>query len=151
MKPSPNIRGGLDGRRGRILAGLCAALICTVLLAGRASAGLPNTWAPVASMMTGRFVGVSATLPSGDVLVAGGQTGSGATASAEIYDPAADTWTNAAALSTPRFAATAVRLANGKVLVVGGKSTNSGADALSTGEVYDPVAYMEEWLSRGRG
>lgn len=41
-------------------------------------------------------------LPTGQVLVAGGQSGGDAQASAELYDPRTDRWTTGADLPTPR-------------------------------------------------
>ena len=96
MSIGVGIAVGRRGRRARVLAGGCAALICALLVAGPASAGPHNTWAPAASLATGRFFHVSGTLPGGDVLVAGGESTPGtATNSAERYHPAANTWTNA--------------------------------------------------------
>ncbi len=110
-----------------------------ILLAGSASAGMPNSWTPAAPLNTARFIDASARLRNGDVLVAGGEITSGTiTNSAEIYDPGSDTWTSAGAMSTPRFGMLAVTLQGGKVLIVGGSSDNSGATSLDTGEVYDP-------------
>ncbi len=139
MMPSRRAISGARTRRLRGLRVLCAALVATILLAASASAGTPNSWTPAAPLNTGRFVGVSASLHSGDVLVAGGDTTSGnPTSSAEVYHPATDTWTSAGNMSTPRFAAVAVTLQSGKVLVVGGTTGNFGSIALDTGEVYDP-------------
>ncbi|HEX8780053.1 MAG TPA: kelch repeat-containing protein [Nocardioides sp.] len=86
-------------------------------------------------------------LSSGKVLVAGGQVASSprdpwaATATAELYDPAAGTWSDAAPMKVSRKGACAVRLASGRVLVAGG--TNPGGGDLDTAEVYDPAT--GEW------
>jgi endoglucanase len=45
------------------------------------------TWTPEAPMSTARYGAVAAPLPDGDVLVAGGESASGALASAEEYSP----------------------------------------------------------------
>ena len=81
-------------------------------------------------------------LPSGQVLLAGGQTdnnnGDG-TSTAELYDPVANTFTALTAkLSTPRGGHTATLLPNGKVLLAGGY--NNSSVSLSSAEAYDPVA-----------
>lgn len=59
-----------------------------------------GTWTPMASMHLPRTYYASAVLPSGKVLVAGGEyTDSGAvvnTNAAELYDPVADAWTEIA-------------------------------------------------------
>jgi Kelch motif/Galactose oxidase, central domain len=146
MTSIKTVTSGPFTRRLLALAGLCAALMATIMLAASAFAGTPNTWAPAAALNTGRFLDASARLHNGDVLVAGGQTGSSTiTNSAEIYHPGSDTWTSAAVMSTPRFANGAVTLQSGKVLIVGGSSDNSGANSLDTGEVYDPAA--NTWTS----
>ena len=60
-------------------------------------------------------------LPSGKVLVAGGQGIGGALlSSAELYDPATGTWTATGSLGTGRSFHTATLLPSGKVLVAGG-------------------------------
>ena len=139
MTPSTRAISGMRRRRLRGCAVLCAALMAMILLAGSASAGMPNSWTPAAPLNTARFIDASARLRNGDVLVAGGEITSGTiTNSAEIYDPGSDTWTSAGAMSTPRFGMLAVTLQGGKVLIVGGSSDNSGATSLDTGEVYDP-------------
>src|SRR5437899_6156407 len=49
-----------------------------------------GTWTPTGSLNTGRWWHTASLLPNGMVLVAGGN---GASASAELYDPANGTWT----------------------------------------------------------
>lgn len=68
-------------------------------------------------------------LASGKVLAAGG---SYASASAEIYDPAASTFTATPALKAARSGHTATLLGSGRVLLTGGGSASA--------ELYDPVA-----------
>jgi Kelch motif/Galactose oxidase, central domain len=139
MTLTKRVISGLCASRHRGLAVLCLVLAAMILLGANAFAGTPNTWTPAASLNTGRFLGVSASLPDGDVLVAGGNLTSGnATTSVEIYHAATNTWTSAGNLGTPRFAAVAVTLRSGKVLVVGGGLSNSSSNNLDTGEVYDP-------------
>src|SRR5262249_4811596 len=65
-----------------------------------------------------------------------GGTGYGS-ASAELYDPAADTWSAAPSMGTPREGQTATLLGSGKVLVVGGADGNGGI--LPGAEVYTPM------------
>jgi Kelch motif/Galactose oxidase, central domain/Fibronectin type III domain len=132
------ISGGWT-RRLRVCAVLGAALIATILLAASASAGTPNTWTPAAPPQTGSAFGATVSLHNGDVLLVGGQDGSGNTTnSSEVYDPRTDTWASAGLMSTPRFLPVAVTLQSGKVLVAGGTTDNTGSTALDTGEVYDP-------------
>ncbi len=71
-------------------------------------------------MNTGRAAHSATLLPSGKVLVAGGDLYLTAQTSAEIYDPGSDTWTAVPSLSTARYGHAATLLPNGKVLVAGG-------------------------------
>lgn len=74
-------------------------------------------------------------LGDGTVLVVGGDTGSGVTASCEIYDPATGQWAAADNLATARSDHAATTLPNGKVLITGG---SDGSQALASCELYDP-------------
>lgn len=76
------------------------------------------------------------TLPSGKVLVAGGDPGA-PSADAQLYDEATDTFapagtSPAGSMKAARAFHTATRLASGKVLLAGGGSASA--------EIYDPVA-----------
>jgi hypothetical protein len=92
-------------------------------------------------MKTGRECFTATTLPSGKVLVAGGDDGSGCNtsenvfASAEIYDPQTRKFTPTGSMTTPRQVATATLLGNGKVLIAGGNDENG---PLASAELYDP-------------
>jgi hypothetical protein len=88
-------------------------------------------------------------LVDGRVLVAGGDTATGTTRTAEIFNPTAvgtngiaGTWTSTALMAYARNSATATLLTTGpnagKVLVVGGYDTN--AALVLPCELYDPVA-----------
>lgn len=82
-------------------------------------------------------------LPSGKVLIAGGQFSSGGvsiegtTAGAELYDPSTGAFAPTGSMATPRDTFTATMLSNGKVLVVGGG--DGSGQAVATAELYDPV------------
>jgi len=93
-----------------------------------------DTVTAAAPMSTPRFGHSATLLPNGKVLVAGGEApgylGPG-TASAEIYDPAANRWTAAASMARARAEFPAVLLPNGKVFVAGGAGGGE--------EIYDPV------------
>ncbi len=52
-----------------------------------------DSWTSAGSLSTPRQKHTATLLPSGKVLVAGGESGAGILASAEIYDPATGTWT----------------------------------------------------------
>jgi N-acetylneuraminic acid mutarotase len=91
-------------------------------------------WTSAGSMSTPR-IGHSATLlGNGDVLVAGGDNGTGLLASAELYNPATGQWKTTGSMSIPRTSHGATLLLNGEVLVAAG--SNSGTS--NTAELYDP-------------
>jgi N-acetylneuraminic acid mutarotase len=93
------------------------------------------------SLNTGRYVHTATLLPNGNVLVAGGYSGSSYVSSAELFDPTAGTWTNTSSLNIARDNHTATLLPDGKVLVAGGYSDNGGY--LNSAELYDP--YSGTW------
>jgi hypothetical protein len=78
----------------------------------------------------------STRLENGMILVAGGRDSSGVTASAELYDPAADRFVPTGSMSTPRVFHTATNYW-GTVLVAGGE--NAAGNVVDTAEVYDPT------------
>jgi galactose oxidase-like protein/Kelch motif protein len=95
-----------------------------------------DTWSSTGGMTMPLREGHTATLlADGDVLVAGGQTTAGATASAERYHPATDAWSPAADMPSARIGHTATLLAGGKVLVAGG---SSAAGPTAGADLYDP-------------
>ena len=59
-------------------------------------------------------------LPSGKVLLAGGEGGSGWVPTTELYDPATGKWSTNGTLTYPRWSHTATLLPSGEVLVAGG-------------------------------
>ncbi|WP_375769136.1 hypothetical protein NR798_46965 [Archangium gephyra] len=92
-----------------------------------------GTWSPVASMSVSHQGHTATLLPSGKVLVAGGDS-----AVAELYDPEAGTWTLTGPLGSRRTWHAAALLRSGQVLVVGGSLV--GGEAARTAELYDPAA-----------
>jgi hypothetical protein len=91
-----------------------------------------GTFAPIGNgLSVSRSTFTVTRLPSGKVLVAGGNNG-GARAEADLYDPSTNRFTpTAGALNSARHGHTATLLANGKVLIAGGY--------LNAAELYDPV------------
>lgn len=88
---------------------------------------------------------LAAAIPDGRVLVAGGtssngESGSGASTVAELYDPATDTWAAAPAMPDGRSWGDAVTLADGSVLLVGGLDNRGieGATRLTTATRFVP-------------
>jgi hypothetical protein len=83
-------------------------------------------------MATARYDHTATLLPSGKVLVTGGQNGNGRIATAELYDPTTGLWAPAGTMATARVFHAAT-LASGEVLVTGGQDTAP----LATVEAYD--------------
>jgi hypothetical protein len=95
-----------------------------------------GTWAYTGSLATNRHRFSAVLLTNGQVLVMGGFTGpsgSVATATAELYNPATGTWTATGSMLTNRVCQSAKLLTNGQVLVTDG-DFNGGKLA----ELYDP-------------
>jgi hypothetical protein len=105
-----------------------SAEAASFITTGQVSHGRPNETATL--------------LPNGQVLTAGGTSGS-AISSAELYDPLAGIWAATASMSVPRSSHTATPLRNGKVLVAGGSNGALGR----TAELYDPAT--KTWTSTG--
>jgi len=102
---------------------------------------VPSGFRPTGSMSTGRAEHTATLLPSGKVLIAGGDSCSFINYyqscpldSAEVYDPGAGTFaTTTGKMSVTRFFHTATLLTtNGKVLVTGGHDASA--------ELYDPAS-----------
>jgi hypothetical protein len=100
-------------------------------------------------MLDARYSHTATLLPTGKVLVVGGEgpfdpPGSRPLASAELYDPATGQWHATGSLSNARAFHTATLLASGQVLVAGGLTpTSPTTDAegpASSAELYDPAA-----------
>jgi hypothetical protein len=80
------------------------------------------------------------------VLVAGGLTVSGPTATSELYDETSNSWTPAGGMSAPREGQTSTSLPNGQVVgVCGGGPGPEDPSA----EVYDPKT--NQWLPAAGG
>ena len=86
-------------------------------------------------------------LNNSNVLIAGGYTcdASGncsSLSSAEMYSPSAGTFSSAGNMIVPRSGQTMTLLSNGTVLIAGGQTctTATSCSALSSAEIYDPVA-----------
>lgn len=118
------------GRRAALVLALVATALGLAAPAGAAQRG----FVPAPPMHDGRVGHQATTLLSDDVLVTGGDTDAGATASAELYDSPRSSWSPAASMVRARARHTATRLLDGAVLVAG------GADAvgpMADAETYD--------------
>src|SRR3984885_1548036 len=99
-----------------------------------------GTFTVTGSMTTARELQSAILLNNGMVLIAGGYNSSGFLSSAEVYNPASGTFTATGSMSTPRRFAATILLQNGTVLVAGGAGATDPLVALSSAEIYDPVA-----------
>lgn len=106
-----------------------------------------GTFAPAATMASPRAGHTATLLPSGKVLITGGQNDQAAQATAEVYDSQTNSFTATSSMSAPRVGHTATLLTNGKVLIAGGaadKALQPGVISRdvgpqSTAELYDPL------------
>jgi len=104
-----------------------------------------GAWTVTGNLSLSRYANSIATLPSGKVLLAGGYSVGGPTATADLYDPSTGTFALTGSLATARVASvgsgdngTGPVLQSGKVLFAGG-STTSGT-ILGSAELYDPTS-----------
>ncbi len=89
------------------------------------------------SLSDSREYAVAVLLPSGKVLIAGGDDGNGPTSSADLYDPVEDSFAaSGGSMSDSRQYATATLLSNGKVLITGGLDANG--NIVSSADLYTP-------------
>jgi hypothetical protein len=107
----------------------------------------PETWNSTGSMWHRRGWHISALLPDGRVLVAGGYNGTYLD-SAELYDPGTGTWSFTDSMTDPRRGHRASVLGDGRVLVSGGRFFNGNFyEYLSSAEIYNPET--ESWTITG--
>ena len=91
-----------------------------------------DTFTSTGSMTISHAIHTATSLKTGQILIAGGDTGCGdfgcgaVTSTAELYDPSTGTFTAAGDMTTPRDRHTANLLSNGDVLVAGGANTSNG-------------------------
>ena len=76
----------------------------------------PGSWSSTGLLGTEHSSHTATLLPTGQVLVAGGQGGG----SAELYDPATGRWAATGSMGTALSSHTATLLPSGQVLVAGG-------------------------------
>ena len=102
---------------------------------------LTGQWSTTGSMPSARRSQAAVLLPSGQVLVAGGEDSTfSSIASAVLYDPTTGTWQRTASMHEARFGPVAQLLGNGTVLVAGGADYSNGSfiSSLASAEIYTP-------------
>jgi hypothetical protein len=110
--------------------------------ASDAFVGLPEDYSGGTEMRTSRFRAVAVRLPSGQVLITGGEGEGGVQAlSAELFNPSTDIFTalpesGETEIHHERTAAIAASLPNGQVLIAGGWIHEGGGRALRSAELY---------------
>jgi mannan endo-1,4-beta-mannosidase len=104
-----------------------------------------NSWTGTGTMNQRRYIPSAALLPTGKVLVAGGDTNQcgGFIGTAELYDPGTNSWSPTQSMPTPAGAPALALLKDGRVLLAGGFQTPvtntcaPGANVAAT-RIYDP-------------
>ena len=90
-----------------------------------------GSWTLTGTMTTARQRHQAVLLPSGEVLVAGGENASGTLASAELYNPSTGVWTPTGSPTSGVGGPNAALLLDGRVLAI--EQSNS-----TPSELYDP-------------
>lgn len=90
---------------------------------------------------------VSAALPDGRVLAAGGCDAAGCSTDAVAFDPGTETWLARAPMTVARGRAAVQALLDGRVLAVGGCTSILCASTLASAELYDPA--RDAWEPTG--
>ncbi|XXF75322.1 kelch repeat-containing protein [Myxococcaceae bacterium GXIMD 01537] len=103
-----------------------------------------DRWSPASNLSRPRGASAAVLLPSGAVLVAGGQDASGVLGSVEWYTRSSNSWAPGASLAVPRVRPTMSLLPSGRVLVTGG---DGGSGPLASSEAYDVTT--NTWTSAG--
>jgi MYXO-CTERM domain-containing protein len=127
-----------------------------------------GTWTSAAPMMTARTTFAGIPLPSGDLIAAGGCTGTNCTQMndaglcvaqpctqttnlAERYSFATGSWSAAGTLSSPRFASMGVPIGNGDALVMGGCDVGACTPSVQQWSVADNTWSEQAPLPTPRG
>jgi hypothetical protein len=104
------------------------------------SANSADPAAPGGTLVTPRSSHTATLLADGRVLLAGGYDGAlAATASSEIYNPAANTWTATGNLNQGRRDHGTVLLSDGRALSMGGSTTGDVSTVTNSAEIYNPA------------
>ncbi|MCP4664507.1 MAG: hypothetical protein GY856_54680 [bacterium] len=105
-----------------------------------------GTWSALAPLHNPRAFHAATLLPSGGVLVTGGEEEGKVLSSVELYDVETGLWSESGSLRIGRLGHTATCLPSGKVLIAGGINEEAAPggeqerQSLASTEVYDPAA-----------
>ena len=99
-----------------------------------------GSFTPTGNMTAARQGHTATLLPTGQVLIAGGNLNGGGSSSAELYDPATGTFSATGSMTASRGGHTATLLNSGKVLMVGGwyPPNANGAPTYQPAELFEP-------------
>src|SRR5207237_562576 len=144
---SPSLRNSISRSLIALITLLLAAIGSAQSVHATVSESPDPSWVTTGNLVTARYNHTATLLPSGKVLVAGGQGSSGILSSAELYDPATGRWSSTGSFTEYLFRVnhTATLLPNGKVLVAGGGSERCIDE---NAELDDPAT--GRWSSSGR-
>ena len=104
-----------------------------------------GAWNITTQMTVGRYFFESQALNDYQVLIIGGMSGTGVTASVEYYDARTKSCTQVAPMREPRYAFASVRLPDGQIWVCGG--SQDGVGNSKSIEIFDPKTNL--WSSGG--
>lgn len=136
-----------DGRvlvaGGRACANSTNAGDCVYTATAQLFDPVAGTWTAAAPLPGPRARHVALLLPTGRVLVAGGEAAGTLDATAVLYDPATDSWASAASPHAGTVDAAGTLLPDGRVLVSGGGTEHTATSRTAAAELYDP--WTDAW------
>ena len=134
----------------RPAAALLGCVVLLLLLTAVGIASIPTlqtgTWHSMGLMGVARSGAAAVLLKDHRVLIAGGDDGTGAVTSAEVFN-ADGSFSEVSAMGMARAKHVAVALADGRVLVAGGEGAGGGTT--NSAEIYDPLS--DSWTAIAGG
>ena len=130
-------------RNAKYYISTIAILLAAVLIRAQFAGAPVNQWTAAPDMSMARSGACSSRLADGRVVVAGGNSASGAVGSVDIFG-ADGTIKTGSPMLEPRANSACITMADGRVFVSGGTSP---LGALQSAEIYDPAA--DSWTPAG--